>query len=107
MSHLKRYKVRAHYKHYYSAEVEAVDGDEAVRKAIMEMNQEDFTDEGDGEWWVDDSDEGPEEIPEPQPSHWDDQPEHPVEDWRYEIANDDTRLGYLDWCAAREEMGHD
>lgn len=23
--------------------------------------------------------------------------EYPVEDWKYEIANDDTQLGYRDW----------
>src|SRR3546814_10527757 len=27
---------------------------------------------------------------------------HPLADWKYEISNDDTRLGYLDWIAARE-----
>ncbi|GEM_PF-912660 len=33
---------------------------------------------------------------------WSDHPEHPIDDWKYEVANDDTRLGYLDWIAARE-----
>src|SRR3546814_15310909 len=27
---------------------------------------------------------------------------HPLADWKFEIANDDTRLDYLDWIAARE-----
>lgn len=41
-------------------------------------------------------------VPWPDPpSHWDDIPEHPVEDWRYEVANNDTRLGYLAWVDAR------
>lgn len=35
-------------------------------------------------------------------SHWDNHPEWDVEDWRLEVQNDDTRLGYLDWVAARE-----
>lgn len=36
-------------------------------------------------------------------SHWDVNPDHPLEDWKYEIANDDTRLGYSDWVAHRIE----
>ncbi len=35
-------------------------------------------------------------------SHWDENPDWPVEDWQIEVANDDTRLGYLDWVAARQ-----
>ena len=30
-------------------------------------------------------------------SHWDDHPDHSVEDWKYEIANGNTRQGYVDW----------
>src|SRR3546814_1737565 len=37
-------------------------------------------------------------------SHWDDNPDHPVYDWKIEVTNDDTRLGYLDWVEARSEM---
>lgn len=29
-------------------------------------------------------------------SHWDEHPDYPVEDWQYEVANGDTRLGYHD-----------
>lgn len=29
--------------------------------------------------------------------HWDVDPDYPVEDWKAEVANDDTRLGYSDW----------
>lgn len=42
---------------------------------------------------------------EPRRSHWDEAAGHPVEDWRYEVTNDDTRLGYLAWVDAREESG--
>lgn len=35
-------------------------------------------------------------------SHWDEVPGHPVKDWRMEVANDNTRLGYLAWVKARE-----
>lgn len=33
--------------------------------------------------------------------HWDDHPDHTAADWKYEVANDDTRLGYPQWVAAR------
>ncbi|OAN53645.1 hypothetical protein A7Q26_05575 [Sphingobium sp. TCM1] len=32
---------------------------------------------------------------------WSDDPDHPVEDWKIEVANDDTRSGYLDWVVTR------
>lgn len=28
-------------------------------------------------------------------------PDNPVDDWKYEIANDGTRLGYWDWVLDR------
>lgn len=34
---------------------------------------------------------------------WGEHPDHPLEDWRYEVANDDTRQGYWDWVAKRVE----
>ena len=34
---------------------------------------------------------------------WGEHPHHPVEDWQYEVANNDTRLGYWDWVALRED----
>jgi hypothetical protein len=37
------------------------------------------------------------------PDPWEDNPEFPVEDWRYEVANDDTRLGYLEWIEHKRE----
>ncbi len=33
---------------------------------------------------------------------WGEHPDHPVDDWKYEVANDDTRLGYWAWVAIRE-----
>jgi len=42
---------------------------------------------------------------EPRRSHWDEVSGHPVEDWRDEVANDDTRLGYLAWVEHRESEG--
>ena len=37
------------------------------------------------------------------PGHWAERPGHPSEDWKYEVANGDTRLGYREWARAREE----
>ena len=31
-------------------------------------------------------------------SHWDEIKGYPVSDWKYEVSNDDTRLGYADWA---------
>jgi hypothetical protein len=38
-----------------------------------------------------------------QYGYWGDHPEHPVSDWKYEVANDDTREGYWQWVAGRLE----
>jgi len=35
---------------------------------------------------------------------WGELPGHPAEDWRYEVANGDTRLGYWDWVVVRQEI---
>jgi hypothetical protein len=33
----------------------------------------------------------------------DEDPQHPVSDWRREVRNGDTRLGYREWLAHRRE----
>jgi hypothetical protein len=44
----------------------------------------------------------------PTPSHWDEDPNWPVSDWKYEVGNDDTRQGYHEWVASqKEQMGID
>ena len=35
--------------------------------------------------------------------YWDDVSDLPVEDWQYEVANGDTRLGYHDWLTRKRE----
>ena len=35
---------------------------------------------------------------------WGEFPEHPVDDWKYEVANGDTRLGYWTWVANKLEL---
>ncbi|WP_262267265.1 MULTISPECIES: hypothetical protein [Microvirga] len=36
-------------------------------------------------------------------SVWDDHPDYPSEDWKYEVENGDTRRGYWDWVASKIE----
>lgn len=40
----------------------------------------------------------------PADDHWTDNPDHPVADWQYEVANEDTRLGYREWCENQHDM---
>jgi len=37
-------------------------------------------------------------------SHWEDDPEFPSGDWKYEVANGDTRLGYLEWVKQKRDI---
>ena len=39
------------------------------------------------------------------PGPWKELKEYPVADWQYEVANGDTRLGYLEWAAHQKEEG--
>lgn len=39
-------------------------------------------------------------------SHWDDHPDHRVEDWRYEVSNNDTRQSYKEWVLSQVEQQH-
>lgn len=34
---------------------------------------------------------------------WGEDAEYPVDDWKYEVANDDTRRGYWDWVDSQRE----
>ena len=34
---------------------------------------------------------------------WWSDPDHPVADWQYAVANNDTRLGYWEWVAIMRE----
>lgn len=40
-------------------------------------------------------------------NHWVSDPNYPVEDWRIEVANDDTRLGYGEWLQHQREASLD
>ena len=35
---------------------------------------------------------------------WGEHPEHSLSDWRYEVENNDTRLGYWDWVLSAIEQ---
>lgn len=41
-----------------------------------------------------------------EPSHWDEDETFPVEYWKYEVENDDTRQGYREWVESQREL-HD
>lgn len=34
---------------------------------------------------------------------WANCPEYPRDDWKYEVINDDTQLGYWEWALAKAE----
>lgn len=38
---------------------------------------------------------------------WTEDPDWPLSDWRYEVANDDTRLGYAEWVEHNKEAAED
>jgi hypothetical protein len=35
---------------------------------------------------------------------WGEHPDYPVSDWRAEVSNNDTRLGYWDWVMSQMEQ---
>ena len=35
--------------------------------------------------------------------HWSEDPDYPLRDWRHEVADDNTRLGYWQWVRDRRE----
>lgn len=45
-------------------------------------------------------------LPEPpeEKSSWDEDSEYPMEDWKYEVDNGETLLGYQDWVKDRREQ---
>ena len=39
--------------------------------------------------------------------HWGEDPDYPLADWKYQVANDDTRLGYWEWVESEKEFDRD
>jgi len=37
---------------------------------------------------------------------WGEHTEYTLDDWKYEVANDDTRLGYWEWVTVRIEADY-
>jgi len=37
------------------------------------------------------------------PEPWDEHPDYPRKDWQYEVQNNDTNLGYAEWCLHKFE----
>jgi len=42
-----------------------------------------------------------------QKSVWDEDAEYPMKDWRYEVSNGDTVLGYQDWVKHQREANRE
>lgn len=38
--------------------------------------------------------------------HWGEHDDHPVTDWKTEVTEDSTRLGYHDWVANQRALAH-
>lgn len=98
MSRLKTYKCRAVNKQFFELQVDAMNGEEALSKALG-IDMEDWVNLGQAEFWVED-DELPTEI---RPSHWDEDPGWPVCDWQMEVENGDTRQGYAEWVESQQQ----
>jgi hypothetical protein len=45
------------------------------------------------------------ELREANGGHWGEHPDYPLRDWRHEVGDDNTRLGYWEWVASCIESG--
>ena len=36
--------------------------------------------------------------------YWSEDPDFPLDDWKYEVKDDSTRLGYWEWVAQRKGL---
>lgn len=45
-------------------------------------------------------------VPEPE-SCWDEHADYPLADWQHEVAEDNTRLGYVEWVSHQQEADAD
>lgn len=45
-----------------------------------------------------------EAFPDAEFDFWDSHPDYPVEDWQWEVSNDDTRLGYWGWVKSQMDQ---
>lgn len=41
-----------------------------------------------------------EDIADANGGYWGEHPHYPINDWKYEVNNDDTRRGYWEWVEA-------
>ncbi len=39
--------------------------------------------------------------------YWGEHPDYPLQDWRYDVADDNTRLGYWQWVVDRIRCNED
>jgi len=47
------------------------------------------------------------ELRESHGGTWGEHPEHAFSSWQHEVANNETRLGYWEWCVCQEEQAQD
>lgn len=81
--------------------IEAANEQEARQKALNTAGDYDFSDGSKGEPeytidWV-----RPIEAPKQSEN------KYPIEDWKYEVLNGDTKLGYADWVEHKKESDSD
>ena len=73
-----------------------------TRVDLLEIEEEQMTRiAGDRKDLIDTNEQA--KVGEGKISHWEDDPEFPSEDWRYEVANGDTRLGYHQWIKQQRD----
>jgi hypothetical protein len=39
----------------------------------------------------------------PETDYWEEDPDYPVADWKYEVANGNTRMGYWEWVECNRD----
>ena len=92
-------------------EVEADNEEEAHDRAMDDSCDEDFNLGRDGidpEYDVVETTLLPPEEEEWEPkSHWDDHPKYAPSDWEMEVANNATRLSYIDWVNNELRLDND
>jgi hypothetical protein len=81
-------------------EVEADSEEEAIEKFYDDYNPQGYVIEDQ----VSRVGEGPVNVYSAE-DRWSDQ--FPIEDWKYEVENGDTKLGYGEWLAAKSEIAED
>lgn len=73
----------------------------AVANDDTRLGYKDWADPFGNRVWVRDKDI--ERLANEHGGFWGEHPEQPVDDWKYEVENGDTQLGYWEWVQQRLE----